>query len=256
MQSYTEYRQILEVMSRSWSRKPSLRAVYDRWFSRIEIELQQMLPVVEIGSGCASFKGFLPSTISTDVVLLNAGIDCVADARQMPFGLGSVGSFVLVDCLHHLPRPLKFLRNAAKCLQRGGRIVIFEPAATPWARLVWKMFHHEAVDLSVDLFCEDGATEPTNTGFMFANMGIATLLFSLNLKQTLDSLVGLKLIKVEHSDFLVYPATGGFSSPSYIPGILVRPLHRVEQFLTRPFDSWLTGMRMLIVLERSENSPD
>lgn len=133
---------------------------------------------------------------------------------------------------------------------------MFEPAATPWARLVWKLFHFEAVDLNVDLFGEDSATEATNTDFMFANMGIATLLFRSNLKKTLDRLVGLKLTKVEYSDFVVYPATGGFSSASYMPGRLARPLHIAEQALTRPFDTWLTGMRMLIVLERTETSPD
>lgn len=256
MQPYTEYSQILECMSRSWARKPGLRAIYYRWFSRIATELPPMLPVVEIGSGCGSFKQFLPSAIATDVVQLNVGIDCVVDARQMPFGIGTIGSFVLVDCLHHLPRPLKFLRDAAGCLQRGGRIVMFEPAATPWARLVWKLFHFEAVDLNVDLFGEDSATEATNTDFMFANMGIATLLFRSNLKKTLDRLVGLKLTKVEYSDFVVYPATGGFSSASYMPGRLARPFHIAEQVLTRPFDTWLTGMRMLIVLERTETSPD
>ena len=250
----TDYNEILTLMNKRWAAKPVLRALYHRWFTRIVAELSPVLPVIEIGSGCGNFKDFLPTAIATDVVQFNQGVDCFADARQMPFGAGMVGTFVLVDSLHHLPRPLKFLRDATRCLRPGGRIVLFEPAATPWARLVWKLFHFEIVDLSADVFGEDSTAEPLNTDFMFANMGIATLLFGHNLNRTMDSLGGLKLIKLEYSDFLVYPATGGYSGASLIPRRLLRTLHVLERFLTRPFDAWLTGMRMLIVLERTETT--
>ena len=250
----TDYSEIHTLMNKRWAAKPVLRALYHRWFTRIVRELSPVPPVIEIGSGCGNFKDFLPTAIATDVVQFNQGVDCFADARQMPFGAGMVGTFVLVDSLHHLPRPLKFLRDATRCLRPGGRIVLFEPAATPWARLVWKLFHFEIVDLSADVFGEDSAAEPLNTNFMFANMGIATLLFGHNLNRTMDSLGGLKLVKLEYSDFLVYPATGGFSGAALIPRGLMRSLHVLEKFLTRPFDAWLTGMRMLIVLERTENT--
>ena len=254
MKHYNDYREILLLMNGSWACNPALRALYCQWFKRIEAELPLVGPVVEIGSGCGNFKKFLPRAVATDAIGLNPIINCLVDARQMPFGSGTVGSFVLIDCLHHLPRPLTFLRSAAKCLQLGGRIVLLEPAATPWARLVWKLFHFESVDLSVNIFAEDATPEPPNVGFMFSNMGIATLLFRLNLAHTLHNLAGLSLRKLEYSDFLIYPATGGFSKPSLISETMLRALYNVEKFFTRPLSARLTGMRMLIVLERTETT--
>ncbi|MBI3829390.1 MAG: methyltransferase domain-containing protein [Planctomycetes bacterium] len=251
MKHFTNYTEVLDFMKERWARKPALRALYHRWFGRIVAELSPQRPVVEIGSGCGNFKRFFPATVATDAIVCGNWIEKVVDARQMPFAPGEVGNFVLVDCLHHLPRPLRFLRAAERALKPGGRIVLFEPAATPWARLVWKLFHFEPVDLRQDVFAEDDTPEPANEGFMFANMGIAAVLFGRGLPETLKRVPGLKLTKLEYSDFFIYPATGGYSSVCLVPGPLLGPLHSVERVLTRPFGSWLTGMRILIVLEKT-----
>lgn len=251
MKHFTDYREILAFMNDRWAHKPALRRLYRRWFERIVGELSPARPVVEIGSGCGNFKQFFPEVVATDAIKGGDWIDRIVDAREMPFGPGEVGNFVLVDCLHHLPRPLRFLRAAERALKPGGRIVLLEPAATPWARIVWKLFHFEPVDLSQNLFAEDETPEPANEGFMFANMGIATILFSKGLDRTLARVPGLKLAKLEYSDFFLYPATGGYSSINLVPGPLLAPLHALERVGTRPFGSWLTGMRMLIVLEKT-----
>lgn len=251
LKQFKDYREVLDYMNERWARKPALRALYRLWFGRIVAELAPARPVVEIGSGCGNFKQFFPETVATDAIRCGDWIDREVDARALPFAPGEVGNFVLVDCLHHLPRPLRFLRAAARALKPGGRIVLLEPAATPWARLVWKLFHFEPVDLTHDVFAEDTLPEPANEGFLFANMGIATLLFQRELPRTLRHAPGLKLSKLEYSDFFVYPSTGGYSKACLIPGFMLGPLHAAENFLTRPFGSWLTGMRMLIVLERT-----
>jgi SAM-dependent methyltransferase len=246
---FSDYSEELAYQRNVWERKASLRVVYEAWYSRIVDELAPNRPVVEIGAGCGNFKAYFPDAVATDAIHAGDWIDRVVDARDLPFADSEVGNFVMIDVLHHLPRPLNFLRSAASALQPGGRIVMLEPAATPWARAVLGVFHHEPVDLTQDLFADDGTPEPANEGFTFANQGIGTLLFVMNPDETSRRLPELNLVSIEHSDFVVYPATGGFSYLNLMPARLVDPLHRFERRLTARTSN-RTGMRLLIVLER------
>ena len=244
------YADELRHQAQVWARKPGLRALYGHWYARIVAALAPRRPVVEIGAGCGNFKAFFPEASATDAIQGGPWIERIVDARALPYRHGEIGNFVLIDCLHHLPRPLGFLRAAAAALQPGGRIVLFEPACTPWARLVWRLFHHEPVDLRQDLFAEEALPEPENAGLAFTNMGIATLLFVKGRDETLRRLPDLNLVRIEYSDFVVYPATGGFSYLTLVPAFALPALHAAEWVLTRPFASWLTGMRLLVVLEK------
>ncbi len=246
-----DYRQELERQRAAWERKGSLRALYYRWYARIVEALSPLGPTVEIGAGCGNFKSYFPQVIATDVVRTGKWIDHIVDAGALPFQDNEIGNLVLIDALHHLPRPVHFLSAAERVLQEKGRLVMLEPAGTPLARLIWRCCHHEPFDLRQDLFAEadrpEAACEDTN----FSNMAIATLLFRRNLSRTLDRLPQLRLVRLEYSDCLLWPATGGFSYLGFVPSPLVPLLHRWERWLTFPFASWLTGLRLLIVLEKT-----
>ena len=244
-----DYRSELANQQQAWSRKPALRSVYQAWYRRIVDELSPNGPTVEIGSGVGNFKQFHSDTIATDVFPTGSWLDCLVDARQLPFAGASVGNVVMADVLHHLPRPLNVLRDSSRVLKPGGRLVILEPAATRWARLVLGLFHHEPVDLCQDVFGEDGGPEPANDDFMFANQAFATLLFVDNPVETQRRVPGLSLRSVSRSDFLVYPATGGFSYYSLVPARAAAPLQRLEnRFVARTGS--VSAMRLLVVLER------
>lgn len=248
---FSDYAQELAAQRAVWERKASLRAVYTSWYQRIVAELSQYRPTVELGAGCGNFKEHYADVIATDAIEAGPWIDQLVDARHMPFGDNEVGNFVMIDVLHHLPRPLDFLRRASRALVPGGRIILLEPAATPWSRLVFGMFHHEPIDLSQDLFGEDGTPEPPNEGFTFANQGIAHLLFVDGYDTTLERLPDLMPIAVEYSDFLVYPLTGGFSYFNFVPGGAVNGMLGMERKLTGRTGK-TTAMRLLIVLEKAE----
>jgi SAM-dependent methyltransferase len=245
-----DYRQELERQRVAWDRKPALRCLYHRWYQRMVAALGPRSPTVEIGAGCGNFKSYFPQSLATDVVRTGGWIERLVDAQELPFAADEVGNFVLIDVLHHLPRPLQFLTAAEKALQPQGRIVLLEPAGTPFARLLWKCCHHERFDLSVDLFNEAGSPASANADDNYSNMATATLLFCRNLQRTLTRVPDLRLLRREYSDFLVWPATGGFSYLGFIPPRLLPLFHRCEAWLTFPFASWLTGLRLLIVLEK------
>jgi hypothetical protein len=187
---------------------------------------------------------------STDAVRAHESIDRMVDARDLPFQEGEIGNFVLIDVLHHLPRPLQFLQSAQKALALQGRIVILEPAGTVFARLLWRCCHHEPYDPHQDLFAEAQKPWPSDEHQAFSNMAIATILFRNRLEETLKYLPELSLLSMQYSDFIAWPATGGFSYFGFLPACLVSPLHRLEGCLTSWCASWLTGLRLLIVLEK------
>lgn len=249
-ETFANYFDELQAQRDAWQRKANLRALYRRWYARIVAALSPQRPVVELGSGCGNFKSFIPEVFATDVFPCGPWIDMRVDARRLPFAENSIGNVVMIDCLHHLPRPIDFLRGAARCLRPGGRVVLFEPAATPWARFVWRRFHHEPCDLSADLFATVGKPEPENANFTYSNMATATLLFLLGRDRFEACVPELKIERVEHSDFVVYPATGGFSYRGFVPGAVLPVLHAIESAITRPTARWLTAMRLLVVLEK------
>lgn len=247
---HADYQQEIRDQISAWEAKRGLRAVYRHWYQRILEKLAELGPTIEVGAGCGNFKRFYPQAVATDLFANGAWIDLCADARELPFADGSIGNVVLIDCLHHLPRPIDFLLHAGKKLRPGGRIILLEPAATPWARLVWRFCHHEPVDIGVDFIAERSQEVPENKGFTYANMGTAHVLFVKQRAAVAECLPELEIKSIEWSDFVVYPLTGGFSYLSLAPGRLLEPLHRWEEaFLPRTIRT-LIGLRMLVVLER------
>lgn len=233
-----------------WRKKPVLRDQYNFWYQKIVAELSPHRPVVEIGSGSGNFKEFFPEVISTDVFKSGEWIDRVMDAQNLSFVPGEVGNLVAFDVIHHLQRPLSFLRQASVALKPGGRLILCEPAYTLWSRIVYSR-HHEPLDPSWDLFGVDGLPPEPDPGHTFANMGIPHILFCDYPDATLKLVPNLKLIKMRKLAFLLYPMTGGFGYRSFVPRIGFKTLLKIEDVLMRPFANWLTGLRMLVVLEKT-----
>ncbi|MGE0759684.1 MAG: class I SAM-dependent methyltransferase [Pirellulaceae bacterium] len=248
--TFAHYADELQAQIAAWEHKPGLRAIYRRWYERIVAQLSPQEPTVEIGAGCGNFKRFYPRALATDVVRAGDWIDQIVDARNMPFADNSIGNFVLIDCLHHLPRPYAFLRQACRQLQPGGRLVLLEPAATPAARLVWWLCHHEPVRMNQDFVSEDSLPEPENDGFTYANMATAQVLFVKRHAALAQHAAGLRLVQVEFSDFVAYPASGGFSYRSLVSGPWLDHWHRWEALLLPGWLARWIGLRLLIVLEK------
>jgi SAM-dependent methyltransferase len=232
-----------------WAAKPVLRTLYQRWFRRVVLGLSAHTPTIELGAGCGNFKDYHPSSIATDVVAAGPWIDRVVDAHHLDFDTASVGNLVAFDVLHHLQRPLDFLRQAERALCPGGRLVLCEPAVTPWSRFVYA-FHHETLDPSWDLFGLDGVAPLPDPGHAFANMAIAHLLFRRHRALTSARVPGLRLISVRTSEALLYPLSGGFSYRCLLSRHGLSALCALEDAVTRPISSWLCSLRMLVILEK------
>jgi SAM-dependent methyltransferase len=186
--------------------------------------------------------------VSTDVLPF-PGIDVVADAHRLPFPDDLFTGVVMLDVLHHLERPIEFLKEASRVLKSGGRLAMIEPAMTPIARRFYDYFHDEPVDMNVDPFASV-AINPVRDPFD-ANQAIPTLLFAsatarARVEQTIPQ---LRVRSVKWTSLLAYPMSGGFQSWSLIPAAMVDPMLKLEAKMPTAVRK-LFAFRMMVVLER------
>ncbi len=126
--------------------KPFLKAIYDEWYSLLASELPAGEgPTLEIGSGAGHCAQFIPGLITSEIVRCPS-VRIVLDARQLPFGAGSLRAIVMTNVLHHIPNVGRFFEEASRCLRSGGKVLMIEPWVTPWSKFIYTRFHHEPFD--------------------------------------------------------------------------------------------------------------
>ena len=223
-----------------WAARPELRAVYHEFFAELLRMVQGRAPIVELGAGPGFFKEYYPGLISTDVIPTR-WVDVVCDAGALPFPSESVGAMVMLDVLHHLPRPLDFMAEASRVLKPGGLIAMIEPWITPFSYLLYRYFHHEDCTLHVDLRCPFAACRKN------AFDGNATIPYKL--AQHYHHEPGeLRLARQEPFLGLPYLATLGFKRARPLPGSLIRAARFCEKMLG-PLGRW-NATRALLVWEK------
>ncbi|HYC71337.1 MAG TPA: methyltransferase domain-containing protein [Opitutaceae bacterium] len=230
-----------------WSRKPILREVYEDFYRIIATEIDSAIPgpVVELGSGMGNIKAVIPQCLTTDV-FANPWLDRQENAYRLSFAAGSVSHLILFDVWHHLRYPGTALREFHRVLAPGGRLILFEPAASWVGRLVYTCFHHEPVRLH-DALAWDAPPgfEPEQAGY-FAAQGSATRMFWWG--EARDRLEGWHLREVRPLASFAYFASGGFSGPRFGGPALqhvMRRLDRLAAIAPRIF-----AARLLVVLRK------
>jgi SAM-dependent methyltransferase len=240
-----------EEHRRAWQANPALRISYATWYERVRRALpaQELGAWVEVGSGPGFAREFIPGLLLTDVVKA-PWHDRLMSADHLPFADGELGALVLFDVLHHLAKPMAFFVEATRALRPGGRLILCEPYISPLSHWVYRRFHEEPVDMSVDPFVDahDGgeAKDPFTS-----NQATPTLMFcrdgARKFRRLFPKLVPMV---VERFAGMAYPASGGFSRRPLLPLVLWKVLFGVEKILPRALFR-LLGFRVFVVLERA-----
>jgi SAM-dependent methyltransferase len=228
-----------------WDKKPVLRTIYDDMYRRI-VEHCGPAPILELGGGSGNLKQRLPHCISSDIQF-SPTLDLVADAQQLPFRDGSLGTVVMVDVLHHVEFPIRFLKEAARALMPGGRLVMIEPAITWGSTLAYRIYRHEPVVMSADPLI-DGEPDPKRNPYA-SNQAIPTLIATTHRDRFHHLLPGLRITHVAWFSFVSYPLTGGFRPWSLISARVAARLLSLEKALEARAGRYL-ACRMLIVIEK------
>ncbi|HKB57016.1 MAG TPA: class I SAM-dependent methyltransferase [Lacunisphaera sp.] len=234
----------------AWQRKPMLREIYHDFYRRIATRIDPQISglVVELGSGMGRIKEVIPQCVTTDL-FPNPWLDRRENCYQLSFADGSISHLILFDVWHHLRYPGTALHEFHRVLAPGGRLILFEPAASWVGRLVYHFFHHEPVAVRDPITWEAPAGFSAADADYYAAQGSATRLFWWG--EGHDRLAGWHLREVRPLTSFNYFASGGFSGP-HLGGRFLHGLMRGLDFLAAPFPR-LFAARLLIVLEK-ENS--
>lgn len=107
---------------------------------------------LEFGAGAGATKLFFPAAnITLTDILDNDWLDvCGIDAENSPFPDSSFDYLLVNNVLHHLPHPMRFLREAQRILKPGGKLYIQEYHSSLLGRLILKLTNHESFDSSTN----------------------------------------------------------------------------------------------------------
>jgi SAM-dependent methyltransferase len=196
---------------------------------------------LEIGSGGGFLKEIFPEVITSDILPL-PDVDRVVRAEALPFPDQSLSCILLLNVFHHIPKPADFLAEASRTLANGGKIMMVEPANTPFGRFIYKRFHHEPFD-------ELGGRElPEGNPLGHANQALPYIYFERDIDWFRQQFPSLSLLSIRYHSPFTYLLSGGFSHRSFVPSFFVRPLEILEGLLA-PLHPYL-GLFCTITLER------
>ena len=235
---------ILNERKQTWKSKKILKRLYHNWYRTIGRTLKPG-SILEIGGGSGNLKEFFPHAISSDI-LFSPWADAVLDAHHLPFKNASLDNIVLFDVLHHLIDPLHFFFEAQRVLNKNGRIILMEPYISWVSFLVYRFLHQEGLVWNIDPF-KKGCLGKSKNHF-HGNQAIPTLIFERYKHRFVKDFPGLKIIKEDRIDCMIYPLSGGFHNPSLCPLFLYSTLEYLEKILL-PLNRFL-AFRLFVVLEK------
>jgi len=227
--------------------KGFLRCIYREWYARLATALPAGEGVVlELGSGAGFLREVLPAVVASDVLRL-PGLALVAAGDRLPFGDGALRAIVMTNVFHHLRDAGGFLREAARAVRAGGRLVMVEPWNTGWARFVYRHAHHEPFEPAGDwtLAAAEGRGPLTA-----ANGALPWIVFARDRARLAAELPAWRIVSVAPTMPLAYLFSGGVSLRLGAPAAAYPLVRWVESLLPQ---RWC-AMFALIVIERAAES--
>ncbi len=194
-------------------KKPFLKRLYKEWYALFKKESQSLPEGIrlELGSGAGFIKEFIPAIITTDVLPL-PNIDRVMSAEKLDFPDNSISGIFMIDVLHHIPHPAYFLKEAERCLFKGGKIILIEPANSWWGRFIYQNFHHEPFDPKAGWELE--ATGPLSG----ANGAMPWIILERDRQLFKEKFPELSIQSIRYHTPFRYLLSGGVSMKSLVPG--------------------------------------
>jgi SAM-dependent methyltransferase len=228
--------------------KTFLRRIYQEWYAAIVGALPSGDgAVLELGSGGGFLDESMPGLITSE--LRECGhVRIVLDGQALPFVDGSLRAIVMIDVLHHLPEARRFVRDAARSVRRGGRVVMIEPWVSAWSSLVYSRLHHEPFRPEAEEW-----EFPPGGPLSAANMALPWIMFVRDRARFEREFSQWRVVSIRPFMPFRYLLSGGVSMRALAPGWTFGLWRAVEHALN-PWSRRL-GMFAQIVLERTDDGP-
>lgn len=223
--------------------KPFLKKLYEDWYAEFVRGLSHTgkTKVLEIGSGGGFLNEVMPSVTTSDILGL-PNVDLVFSAEKLPFQDAELGGIVMLNVFHHIPRPYLFLAEAQRCLVKGGKIIMIEPANSALGRFIYKRFHHEPFDETGGREIEPG--NPLSN----SNQALPYIYFERDLKTFHEDYPKLRINKVTYHSPFSYIISGGVSRSAMLP-FFMYPMVKSLEWLLSPLNR-LIGLFCTIEVEK------
>lgn len=220
--------------------KMFLRRLYQEWYQSIVAALPPGAgPVLELGSGAGFLPEFIPDLINSEIFYL-PGLAAVLDGQRLPLRDGVLRALVMVDVFHHLPRPRRFLAEAARCVRPGGVAVMIEPWVSPWSRLIYRRLHPEP------FYPEATDWEfPSSGPLSGANGALPWIIFARDRRRFEVEFPQWQIRRIEPGLPFRYLLSGGVSLVSLSPAWTFGGWRRLEKLL----QPWMKYLAMFARIE-------
>ncbi|NOZ87232.1 MAG: class I SAM-dependent methyltransferase [Deltaproteobacteria bacterium] len=204
----------LEVHARVLKNKAFLKKLYTFYYEELLTAARlgpRNKPIIEIGAGSGFLKDLFPGIISLDIRKW-PGLDLTASALELPFKDSCVSSIVMLDAMHHLPRPATFFKEASRVLSPGGIIAAVEPYNSPFSRIFYKHVHQEPFDEKICSWAleENGPMSASNQALPWIMLVRDRDLFKKRFPE-------LNIVQVMPHTMLLYILSGGLSYRQLAP---------------------------------------
>jgi SAM-dependent methyltransferase len=223
--------------------KPFLKKLYADYYRQFHaaFEPKQGQVCIELGSGGGFIKEIMPAVITSDVMPLSR-LDVSFSALQIPLQDNAVDAFFMFDVMHHVRQISRFFGELNRTLKIGGKVVMIEPANTPWSRFIYKHFHPEPFDTA------GGWHVGGDSPLYDANGALPWIVFCRDRRRFQDEYPSLKIVRLKPHTPFRYLISGGVSSCQLLPGWTYSACKLIEDVMT-PLHGFM-GMFMTVELQK------
>jgi SAM-dependent methyltransferase len=241
------HQQSIQKNIQHWHQKPLLQKLYADFYRLIAQHLSNLpdAKIVELGSGLGNIRDIIPNCLRTDL-FPNPWIDQIENAYKLSFADESISDLILTDVFHHLRYPGTALKEFARVLHKGGRVLMLEPYMSALGLLVYGIPHDEPIAIikKIEWEAPEGWS-PENIDY-YAAQGNSTRIFVGN--KFRPRLADWQKIETIHLSAIAYAASGGFSKPQLYPTSMLPLIKKLEKLLG--LFPTLFATRLLVILER------
>tara|TARA_X000001036_G_C20545458_1_gene752123 strand:- start:316 stop:1098 length:783 start_codon:yes stop_codon:yes gene_type:complete len=227
-----------QIINKNYLLKKFYIECYNLFRQELIIENRLESKILEIGSGAGFIKDIIPNTITSEIVELK-DIDLKMDATKLEFLDNNIDAILLLNVLHHISNPEKFIFECQRVLKKNGIILMIEPANTWLSRIIYKNFHHEDFDEFSDWYLKEGGR------LSASNQAIPSIIFERDIKKFKKKFPNLLLTKKYKFKPFHYLFSGGFSYKPMFNGYFFNLLIKLVEIILFPFNRFL-GLFMFI----------
>jgi SAM-dependent methyltransferase len=157
-----------------------------------------------------------------------------------------VRCFFLINVLHHIHEPAEFLKEAERCLEPGGEIVLVEPFNSAWVRWLYRnLNHYEFFDPNQKSWANSLSSRMEN-----ANMALPWIILFRDSDEFERRFPALAAHRQRIHTFIAYAISGGVTFKSLLPSWMWPGIVAFEWLLT-PLMPWLATTMTVNIQKRN-----